>query len=79
MAAFLTPGFVIMRSNMVYDGSNSLANEPEEWIPDPTQRKWFRRAMTLVDGRIRSLPDVSTNNITFNTLDALCDEFITDQ
>ena len=64
---------------MVYEGFNSLSDDPEDWIPDPTQCKWFRRAMTLVDGHIRPSPDGSTKAITFDAFDALCDEFITDK
>ncbi len=50
----------------------------ERWIPDPAQRKWFRRAMKLVGGQNMSDPDGSIEPITFDTFDALCDEFITD-
>ena len=72
-------GLATMRKFMVYEGFNSLSDEPEEWIPDPTQCKWFRRAMMLVDGHIRPSPDGSTKAITFDTFDVLCDEFITDE
>ena len=72
-------GLAKERKFMVYESCNSLSDEPEEWIPDPTQCKWFRRAMTLVDGYIRASPDGSTRAITFDTFDALCDEFITDE
>ena len=64
---------------MVYEGCNSFASRPDEWIPDPTQCKWFRRAMMLVDGHIRPSPDGSIKAITFDAFDALCDEFITDE
>jgi hypothetical protein len=46
--------------------------KPEEWIPDPTQYKWFRRAMALVAGQIMWLtPDGSTKPITFGAFDTL--------
>ena len=64
---------------MVYEGCNSIAARPKEWIPDPTQCNWFRRAMMLVDGHIRPSPDGSMKSITFDAFDALCDEFITDE
>ena len=68
------------RKLMVFEGSNSLANGADEWIPDPTQCKWFRRAMVLVEGQIKPSPhDGRTKDITFDTFDALCDEFITDE
>ena len=67
------------RDVMVFRGSNPLTDQAEDWIPDPTQCKWFRRAMTLVDGHIRPSPDGSVKAITFDAFDALCDEFITDE
>jgi hypothetical protein len=72
-------GLAKERRLMAYDGTNLLANEPEKWIPDATQCKWFRRAMTLVAGQNVSYFHVSTKPITFDAFDALCDEFITDE
>jgi len=72
-------GLAEKRRLMAYDGSTILAREPEEWIPDTTQLKWFRRAMTLVAGRLVPSFDGSSNSITFDAFDALCDEFITDE
>ena len=72
-------GLAKERKFMAYEGSNSSSDEPEKWIPEPTQCKWFRRAMTLVEGHIRSSPDRSINSITFDAFDALCNEFITDE
>ena len=60
---------------MAFRGFNPFSDEPEAWIPDSAQRKWFRRAMTLVAGR---LMHGSVKDITFDAFDALCDEFITD-
>ena len=71
-------GLAKERKLMVYEGSNLFADGPEKWIPDRTQCKWFRRAMTLVEGHIRPSPDGSTKSITFDAFEALCDEFITD-
>jgi len=71
-------GLAKERIFMVFHGFSPFSDQPEDWIPDPTQCKWFRRAMTLVDGRTRPSPDGSTKDITFDTFDALCDEFITD-
>ena len=72
-------GLTEKRKRMVFDGFNSIAHEPEDWIPDPTQCKWFRHAMMLVDGHIRPSPDGSIKAITFDAFDALCDEFIADE
>jgi hypothetical protein len=72
-------GLAMEREIMVYRGSNSCAYAPGNWIPDPTQRKWFRRAMTLVDGQIKPAPDGNNKIITFDAFDALCDEFIMDK
>ena len=72
-------GLTNMRDIMVLRGCNPFHDEPEEWVPDPIQCKWFRRAMTLVDGHTRPSPDGSTKSITFDAFDALCDEFITDE
>jgi len=66
------------RNFMVYLGINPLVDRPEEWIPDPVQRTWFRRAMTLVSDRLLPSGDGSIKPITFDAFDALCDEFITD-
>ena len=67
-----------MHTIMVPHGSNPFANDPEEWTPDLTQCKWFRRAMTLVEGHIRVSLDGGTKPITVDAFDGLCDEFITD-
>jgi hypothetical protein len=72
-------GLAKERRLMAYDGFNSLVDTPEEWIPEPTQCKWFRRAMTLVAGRLMPSFDGSIKAITFDAFDALCDEFITDE
>jgi hypothetical protein len=68
-------GLADARKVLVIDGYNPFAFEPEEWIPDPIQCKWFRRAMALVHQAMLT-PDGSTKAITFDTFDALCDEFI---
>ena len=72
-------GLAEKRRLMAFDGSTCVAYEPEEWIPDMTQCKWFRRAMTLVSGQIGASPQGSVEPITFDAFDALCDEFITDE
>ena len=72
-------GLAKERVFMVFQGSIPFADQSEEWIPDPTQRKWFRRAMTLVEGHIKPSPDGSTKAISFDAFDALCDEFIIDK
>ena len=72
-------GLAEKRDIMVFHGSNPFADEPEEWIPNATECRWFRRAMTLVEGQIKPSPDGSIKDITFDTFDALCDEFITDK
>jgi hypothetical protein len=59
---------------MACRGCNPLADEPEEWIPDPTQHKWFRHAITLVTGQIMPSPDGSLKVITFDAFDALCEQ-----
>jgi hypothetical protein len=64
---------------MVFRGSNTFYDEPEEWIPNPVQRKWFRRAMWLLFSQIMPSLDGSITVITFDTFDAFCDEFITDE
>ena len=72
-------GLAEKRVFMVFQGSVPLADQSEEWIPDPIQCKWFRRAMTLVEGHIKPSPDGTSKAITFDAFDALCDEFITDE
>jgi len=71
-------GLTEKRKNMLYSGINPLDDEPEEWIPDPVQRTWFRRAMILVSDRQLPSNDGSIKDITFDSFDALCDAFITD-
>jgi hypothetical protein len=65
-------GLVDMRKLMMYNGCDPSAREPEGWIPNAAECRWFRRAMTLVYGR-------STKEITFDAFDALCNEFINDK
>ena len=72
-------GLAEKRVLMVFYGTNRLADEPEKWIPDMTQCKWYRRAMTLVSGQIGATPQSNVEPITFDAFDALCDEFITDE
>jgi hypothetical protein len=69
-------GLAKSRRLMAFDGYTLRAEDPEKWIPDPVQRKWFRGAMTLVASH---LIDGSTKAITFDAFDALCDEFIIDE
>ena len=72
-------GLVEKRDFLMSRGTNLLACEPDEWIPDPAQRRWFRRAMALVEGRAKLSLGGSTKPITFDAFDALCDEFDTDE
>ena len=67
-------GLAEKRNTMVSYSTNLLDDDPEEWIPDPVQCKWFRRAMTLVEGQMKGIKP-----ITFDTFDELCDDFITDE
>jgi len=71
-------GLAEKREVMVFRGINCCAGEPEEWFPNPAQSKWFRRAMTLVAGQIMEFPRDTIEPITFDSFDALCDEFIID-
>ena len=72
-------GLTEKRKIMIFDGTNLLSYEPEVWIPDQEQRKWFRLAMTLVEDQTKLTLRGSTKSITFDAFDALCDEFITDE
>lgn len=72
-------GLAKERNIMVFHGSNAFADEPEEWFPDPTQCRWFRRAITLVESQLKPSSDGSIKYIAFDTFDALCDEFINDE
>ena len=72
-------GLAEKRKAMVFDGTDLLAFRPEEWIPDQTQCKWFRLAMTLVEDQTKLTIRGNTKPITFDAFDALCDEFITDE
>ena len=72
-------GLAKERRLMAYEGYNSFSESPEAWIPDSAQRKWFRRAMTLVAGQLIPSVDGGIKAITFDAFDALCDEFITDE
>ena len=70
-------GLATGRDVLVFRGSNPRTSEPEDWIPDAVQRKWFRRAMALVAGQNMPSPDGSFTPITFDAFDKLCDEFTT--
>ena len=71
-------GIAKERKAMLYSGTDLLDDDPEEWFPDPAQSKWFRRAMTLVEGQSRPTHHGTIKPITFDSFDALCDEFIID-
>ena len=64
---------------MVFEGSHPLADETEEWNPDATQCKWFKRTMALEAGQVMPLALDSIKLITFDNLDAFFDEFIADE
>ena len=71
-------GIAKERKAMLYSGTDLLDNEPEKWFPDPAQSKWFRRAMTLVEGQSKGRHHGTIQPITFDSFDALCDKFIID-
>ena len=72
-------GLAEKRDLMVFRGTNRRANQPQEWIPDMTQCKWFRCAMTLVSRQNVASSHGSIEPITFDAFDALCDEFTTNE
>ena len=72
-------GLVEKRYFLMSCGTNLRAYGPDEWIPDPAQRQWFRRAMALVEGQAKLSLGGSTKPITFDAFDALCDKFDTDE
>ena len=65
------------RTFLAVAGINPRSRGPDAWIPDPVQRKWFRRAMALVAGQNMPSLDGNTIPITFDAFDKLCDDFIT--
>jgi len=67
------------RIHMMFDSNYPRCQESEDWIPDPVQCEWFRKAMALVSGRLMPNLHGSLKDITFDAFDALCDEFITDE
>ena len=67
------------REILMLRGINPRSRGPETWIPDPLQRKWFRRAMTLVAGQNMPSADGTTTPITFVAFDKLCDDFTTNE
>jgi len=71
-------GLAEKREVMMSRGTNPFDDEPDEWFPDPAQSKWFRHAMTLVAGQSRPNHHGTIKPITFDSFDALCDEFIID-
>jgi len=71
-------GLAREREIMISRGTNLFDDDPEKWFPDPAQSKWFRQAMTLVAGQSRPTHHGTIKPITFDSFDALCDEFITD-
>jgi hypothetical protein len=71
-------GLAKERLLMALQGSRPLFDEADEWIPDATQCKWFRRAMALVEGQSIAQSHGNIIPITFDAFDALCDEFITE-
>ena len=72
-------GLALLREGMMFRGISSRAKEPEKWIPDPPQSRWFRRAMTLLASQHITPFYGSIKAITFDAFDALCDEFVTDE
>ena len=67
------------REILMLRGINPRSHGPETWIPDPVQRKWFRRAMRLVSDQNMPSLDDSLTPITFNAFDKLCDDFTTNE
>ena len=69
-------GLTEKRKIMMFDGINPRSRGLDKWIPDPAQRNWFKRAMTLGAGHTMSA--LSNQSVSFDAFDALCDEFVTD-
>ena len=67
------------RQILMLRGINHLTDELQRCIPDLTQRKWFRGAMTLVAGQNLSIFGGTINSITFDAFDKLCDDFLTNE
>ena len=67
------------RTFLAVAGINPHSRGPEAWIPDPVQRKWFRRAMALVAPQVMPSLDGSITPITFDAFDKLCDDFTTNE
>ena len=67
-------GLAEKRCSLMLRGITPRSRGLENWIPDPAQCEWFRRAMALVEGQFKGI-----DPITFDTFDGLCDDFITDK
>ena len=67
------------RTFLAVAGINLRSRGPDKWIPDPVQRKWFRRAMALVARQNMPSADGTTTPITFDAFDKLCDDFTTNE
>ena len=54
-----------MRIFMMSRGYDPLDDDPEGWIPDQTQCKWFSHAMTIVKRQLVPLPDSDIKHIMY--------------
>ena len=69
---------VVLRRSMFAAGTSLDAEDVPYWLPDGNERHWFQRAMRLVSRQYQFDDDGKIQVITFDRMEKLCDDFITD-
>jgi hypothetical protein len=69
---------VTLRRAMFTAGTSFDAEEVPFWLPDDNERHWFQRAMRLVSKQYVLDDDGKIQAITFDSMEKLCQDFITD-
>ena len=69
---------VTLRRAMFSAGTSPNARDVRFWLPDDNERHWFQRAMRLVSKQYVLDDDGKIQAITFDSMEKLCEDFITD-
>jgi hypothetical protein len=69
---------MVLRRSMFAAGASFNAPDILYWLPDNNERHWFQRAMRMVSKQHLLDDDGKTQVITFDSMEKLCEDFITD-
>jgi hypothetical protein len=69
---------MVLRRSMFAAGTTFDAPDILYWLPNDNERRWFQRAMRMVSKQYQPDDDGKIQVITFDSMEKLCEDFITD-